>query len=112
MKKRKKADFDPHRNDSTILRDPAYWRMKAELDALKDLISRIYIESISYERNPKFKINQNTKLYKKLKKDFNKKFKELIEFHHGRILAAWEDVSPAFAANIDNRGMDEIHPDA
>ena len=87
-------------NQSSMLYDPAYYRLRAEILALKAMVETAWIHSAGVELE--------SKEYGRMRKEFKKMFSKLCAFHHGRLLTQVENVDPELAAELDNRGPEEV----
>jgi hypothetical protein len=92
--------------NQTILIQPAYWRLRAEILAIKDLLGMVFVDSLMEGK----KLAPQSKEYDKLKKEFEKRFKHFAAVRHDQLLTELEDLSPELAALLDKRSLDEVEP--
>jgi hypothetical protein len=103
---KKKPKIKGGRNQFTILRDPSYWRLRAEIEAIKVHLETAFILSIAASVG--MRLDPESEEYKKDAIQFQKRFKKVVDVHHRRFLEALENLSPELSAQLDNRESDEI----
>ena len=80
---------------------PEYWRLRAEILALRDFLGITYAQSLGFTEVDSVERTQ-------VIKDFKEAFESLVATHHHKILSEIEDISPRLASELDNREPGEI----
>ena len=86
----------------TILAQPAYWRLRAEMLAIQDLLEQAYLGSLGIE--------PGCKEYSAGQEIFQKTLKQAIAVRHQKLLSELETHSPELAARLDNRDIGDVEP--
>lgn len=85
--------------EASLLNQPEFWKLRAELQTLRDLVGLLYVRSVG---------PQCPALAEKLAVKFADDFQSLVALKHQQILIEIEDTNPALAAKLDTRDASEI----
>lgn len=85
----------------TLAGKSEYWRLRAELLALRDMLGATFVRSTGLH-------DAKSKAFKKAQAGFDASYEKLVAFHFSKILLEIEDISPRLAAELDDRSPDEI----
>lgn len=84
--------------EASHLNHPEYWRLRAELQTLRDLLGLLYVRSVT--QCPAISVT--------LAEKFADDFQKLAALHHEKLLTEIEDRNPALAARLDDRDASEL----
>ena len=88
----------------TLVATSEYWRLRAEVFALREFLSSTYVHSLGFH-------DPDSEDFLRVQERFDGAFEKVVATQLSRMLCSIEDISPRLAASLDDREQSEIEAD-